>query len=152
MTTRRVLYAGAAALVLVALFVVLRRGEDESAGPAVPSAATAAASPPAAPATTPADTPETAPPADTWRTFRIRVAGGRPEGGIRRIAVKQGDRVALVVRADVQETVHLHGYDIERAVGPGAPAQLRFEAELPGRFEVELEESGVALADLSVTP
>jgi hypothetical protein len=33
-------------------------------------------------------------------------------------------------------TLHLHGYDIERAVEPGAPATMAFRASLAGRFPV----------------
>ncbi len=58
----------------------------------------------------------------------------------------------LVVRADVSDHVHLHGYDLMADVAPGAPARLRFTADVPGRFEVELEDLGVPIADLQVRP
>ena len=48
--------------------------------------------------------------------------------------------------------MHLHGYDIMRDVAAGGTARIRFKATLPGRFEVELEDRGVPIADLTVQP
>ncbi len=82
---------------------------------------------------------------------RVTVVNGEPEGGIVRETVEKGDRVLLVVTSDVSDRIHLHGYDLTRDVAPARPARLRFEATIPGRFEVELEDRGVQIADLSVT-
>lgn len=88
------------------------------------------------------------------RPVRINIAvrGGRPKGGVVRVSVDNGEDVLLVVRADAAESVHLHGYDREAAVAPNSPAQIGFKADKPGRFEVELEESGVLIAEISVQP
>lgn len=83
---------------------------------------------------------------------RVRVVGGVPKGGIVRKTVDKGDRVVLVVTSDVGDHVHLHGYDIMRDVAAGGTARIRFRATLPGRFEVELEDRGVQIADLTVQP
>jgi len=83
---------------------------------------------------------------------RVSVVNGAPKGGIVREKIDQGDRVLIVVRSDVADEVHLHGYDISRDVAAGGTVRLRFRATLPGRFEVELEERGVPIADLTVEP
>lgn len=83
-------------------------------------------------------------------TVTIRVVGGKPEGGIARPSLEQGEHVVLVVRSDVADEVHLHGYDIARAVAAGGSARITFVARIPGRFELELEGSGVQLAELTV--
>lgn len=83
---------------------------------------------------------------------RVVVAGGVPRGGIVRETVHQGDSVVLVVESDVADEVHVHGYDVSRDVAPGRTARIAFVANLPGRFEVELEERGVQIADLTVSP
>ena len=49
------------------------------------------------------------------------------------------------------EEVHLHGYDILRAVSDGQPAHFAFAAEIPGVFEVEFEGSGRLLVLLEVS-
>ncbi len=84
--------------------------------------------------------------------IRIVVVNGAPKGGIVREKVEKGDRVVLIVRSDVTDHVHLHGYDVMRDVAPGMPARLPFKATIPGRFEVELEDRGVPIADISVQP
>jgi hypothetical protein len=101
--------------------------------------------------TTTTTTTETTPPPPPGPTeIRIVVANGAPQGGIVREKVEKNDRVVLVVRSDVADHVHLHGYDIMRDVAPGRPARLPFKATIPGRFEVELEDRGVQIADITV--
>lgn len=96
-------------------------------------------------------TTETTPPPAGPTEIRIVVVNGAPKGGIVREKVEKGDRVVLIVRSDVADHVHLHGYDIMRDVAPGRPARLPFKATIPGRFEVELEDRGVPIADISVS-
>jgi hypothetical protein len=103
--------------------------------------------------TTTTTTTETAPPPPPGPTeIRIVVVDGASKGGIVREEVQKNDRVVLVVRADVTDHIHLHGYDIMRDVVPGKPARLPFKAIIPGRFEVELEDRGVQIADITVQP
>ena len=103
--------------------------------------------------TTITTTTETTPPPPPGPTeISIVVVDGAPKGGIVRTEVKKNDRVVLIVRSDVADHVHLHGYDIMRDVAPGRPARLPFKATIPGRFEVELEDRGAQIADISVTP
>lgn len=73
-------------------------------------------------------------------------------GGIRRARVEQGERVRLIVRADLSDEVHLHGYDISRRIRPGAPTLIVFRATDVGQFEVELEERHIQLAEIEVRP
>jgi hypothetical protein len=102
--------------------------------------------------TTTATTTTTEPEPSGPTVVRITVVDGGPEGGIVRESVDRGDRVVLVVRSDVADHVHLHGYDVIRDVTPGRPVRLAFRATIPGRFEVELEERGVQIADITVQP
>ena len=99
----------------------------------------------AAPETTPKPTP-----APRVRRITIRVIEGTPQGGIARPKVKKGAKVLLIVRSDTADEVHLHGYDISREVAAGGTARIAFVAKIPGRFELELENSGVQLAELTV--
>ncbi len=85
-------------------------------------------------------------------TLRVTVLEGRPQGGIQRLTVVRGERVRVVVHADVSDHVHVHGYDLMRNVGPGRPAQVVFEATIPGRFEIELEDRHLLIAELEVSP
>ena len=102
--------------------------------------------------TTEPPTTTTTPPPPGPTVVRVRVVGGVPKGGIVRETVSQGDRVVIVVTSDVADHVHLHGYNIMRDVAPGQVARLPFRATVPGRFEVELEDRELQIADISVTP
>jgi len=53
------------------------------------------------------------------------------------IKVKKGDKVTIVVSADAEDDIHLHGYDIEKPVEPGKPAEFKFTADIEGIFEIE---------------
>ena len=137
----------AGAAILVALFLVLRPDDDDDDEQAVPPP------PPATTTTrTTTRTTTTTPKPAGPTTIRIVVRGGRVVGGLRRARLEQGDRAVLVVRADVADHVHLHGYDIMRDVAPGRPTRLRFRATIPGRFEVELEDRRLQIAQLEVRP
>ena len=85
-------------------------------------------------------------------TVTIVVRDGRVTGGIARPSVKKGEQVVLVVRSDVPDHVHLHGYDEIVDVVPGKAAKLPFDATIPGRFEVELEDRGLQIAEIEVRP
>ena len=82
----------------------------------------------------------------------IEVADGAPVGGVADIAVAQGDEVRLEVSADVEDTVHVHGYDQFAGVAPDDPAKLAFVADTEGIYEVELEGSHEQIAELEVAP
>jgi len=88
--------------------------------------------------------------ADSTPTIEVRVVGGKPQGGVRREQVKTGETLVLRVTADVADEVHLHGYDKSADVAPGKPAEIRFTADIPGVFEVELEQRKQKLIELEV--
>jgi hypothetical protein len=46
----------------------------------------------------------------------------------------------------------VHGYDLKQSVAPGKPASISFRADVPGRFEIELEDAGKEIAELTVKP
>jgi hypothetical protein len=142
--------AGAAAALLVALLFVVAGcgGNGEEASPTqAPQATTEPAQSPTG-VQTPPQPPQPSPPAPV--RVAVTVRDGAPAGGIRRVSVDRGGQVVLVVRADVRDHVHLHGYDLLTDVAPGSPGRIRFTADMPGRFEVELEESGLHIAEVTV--
>lgn len=57
------------------------------------------------------------------------------------IRVQQGDAVTLRWTSDQVLTLHLHGYDVERRVVPGATATMSFTARATGRFPIEVHGS-----------
>jgi hypothetical protein len=88
---------------------------------------------------------------DGSQRVEIAYVGGAVDGGVARYAVPIGSTVEVVVASDVADEVHLHGYDRSAFVTAGASTTLRFVADVPGVFEVELEQRGDQLAQLEVS-
>lgn len=130
-------------------FVLLNPGDDDSPAPAPTTAAVTTT--PATTTTAPATT-TTAPVATAPSGPVIRVKGGQPVGGVKDLTVRKGETIRFTVTADAPEEVHLHGYDVAKDVGPGAPARFAVPATITGVFELELEKSAVPIAELTVEP
>jgi heme/copper-type cytochrome/quinol oxidase subunit 2 len=80
----------------------------------------------------------------------ITIAGGQVAGGLKHVQVGVGQPVTIRITSDVAEELHVHGYDLKRELTPGAPVELTFTADIPGVFEIELEHSGLKVAELQV--
>jgi heme/copper-type cytochrome/quinol oxidase subunit 2 len=148
---RPLLVGVVAVAAVVVLFVVLRPENDNEATATrtVETRSTTQVTTTTAPTTT-APTTTAKPPTRTRVTIAVR--GGRVIGGIRRATVPKGTLVELFVTADVADEIHLHGYDLSRDVAPGASARLLFRATTSGRFEVELEQRDLQIAEITVRP
>ena len=92
-----------------------------------------------------------APVSDADQTISVEIVGGDPVGGHQRVRVDLNSVVALMVTSDIAAEIHVHSYDILRAVSDGHPAHFAFTAEIPGVFEVELEGSGRLLLLLEIS-
>jgi hypothetical protein len=140
---------------VVALFVLLRPGEEDvgtptpssttTVSPSGTSTSTESASP------TPTGSPTASPsPESTVSTIEVSVVNGVVRGP-GEFEVTQGDDVVILIHADVSDEVHLHGYDLTADVTPDSPARISFTADAPGIYEVELESAGLLLFELKVT-
>ena len=149
-----------AAAMAAALLALAACGGDDDESATTTSAAPAATQPADTTAATTTEettteaepTPPPPPPAPEVTTIRIVITGGKPEGGIHRQTVTQNDQVKLVVQSDVADEIHLHGYDLMKDVEAGGTATIAFKADVPGQFEVELEDRGLQIAELTVEP
>jgi hypothetical protein len=101
-------------------------------------------------ATTTVETTTTTPDDQPVRV-NVRFQNGEVVGGLVEATAERGSQVVITVRADVTDEVHLHGYDLTADVAPGQPGQITFRADVAGVFEVELEELGVPVAELTVS-
>ena len=129
-------------------FIVLRPDDDDDSQPARDTAAQTETQPDA-----PVERPEEPPAEPEPRFETIRIRGGDVQGGRRQIEASKGDEVRIEVRSDTPDDIHLHGYDLSRAVGPGKTARFRFEADIEGVFELEAHDLGhLVLAELVVEP
>jgi hypothetical protein len=82
----------------------------------------------------------------------VTVKNGKPVGGIKRLTFKHNDQLVFVVKSDVADEVHFHGYDIGKDVEAGGSVKFNTKANIEGRFEVELENRKEQIAEVEVTP
>lgn len=115
---------------------------------AAPTTAVAVTTTTAAPTTTVPPPTTAAPPEGTF--IDLEVTDGRLEGGARREAARLGEEVTIRVSGDSADHVHIHGYDLFLHLTEGA-GEFVFTADIPGVFEIELEEAGVTLVQLEVS-
>jgi FtsP/CotA-like multicopper oxidase with cupredoxin domain len=124
-----------ALIVAIVAFVVAQPGDDDDSTPSSSGTQTQTQTTPDDGSTTETETqPEE--PAEPPVT-RISVKGGVIAGDVESIEVAKGDTVRIVVTSDVEDEIHLHGYDIEKEAGPGKPARFKFKADVEGAFELE---------------
>jgi hypothetical protein len=138
----------ASVAVVAVLFIVLRpddTDEDTSPTPSIPTASedptpTASVSP------TPSESPE-----PDRTVIDVTYRNGELQGPTEFTAT-QGERVRIIVRADVSDEIHVHGYDLMADVTAEEPARIDFVANAAGVFEVELEDAGTLLFQLEIVP
>jgi hypothetical protein len=86
------------------------------------------------------------------QSYIVVVRNGKPVGGIKKMEYRKGERVRFVVRSDVADEIHVHGYDRLREVRAGGSVRFDFPADLEGVFEIELEQRKEQIAELRVNP
>jgi hypothetical protein len=142
---RWVAVAAAAGLIVV-LFTALRPDAGSNEASPTPSSPTPTAT------TSPTDSGSPSPsPQPELTLIEVAVRDGNVQGPSTTTA-RRGDHVRIVVRADVTDHVHLHGYDLIADVAPGRPAKIDFVTDAVGVYEVELEDAGRLLFNLEILP
>ena len=116
-----------------------------------PTAGTAP-SPAATSATTSrsAETP-TAVPSVPVTVIEISLKDGKVAPNGDRVAVDKGTILQLEITSDHADKVHVHGYDVEIAVKPGAGVTRRITLDQVGRFEIESHEPAFTILQLVVS-
>jgi hypothetical protein len=133
----------AAVIAIVAVVVLAGGGDDDPADSGEQAAATATpTATEAAPEATETPTPEPTPkPPPLLRA-----------GKVTKLKATEGDTVRFRVRSDTDEEIHVHAYDIERAVPAGKTVNVSFKATITGIVEIEFHGSGEQIAELTVEP
>ncbi len=146
--TARFVFIGVAVLIAVVAVVLLRpESEDETADDAASQQRETAGEkePAGASNSEPTATAEAAPEPPP---VEIGVRNYKVVGGAKRVEVEKGDTVRLLIRSDVEDRIHIHGYDLYGTPGPGKPARFKFRAKLEGEYEIE----GHQAADQGLDP
>ncbi|MDQ3741560.1 MAG: hypothetical protein M3389_11530, partial [Actinomycetota bacterium] len=86
------------------------------------------------------------------RMETVRIADGKPAGGVKTFRFERGETIRLRFVADAPGEVHIHGFDHEFGVGRSGAKIVRFKADLEGIFEIEEHDTGEQLAKLEIRP
>lgn len=137
----------AAAIAIVAVILLTASGGDEEP---TTTSATTTPTPTATPepGETPAEETPTPTPTPTAEPQPPLVTQGK----VTKLRFEQGETVRFRVRANVADEVHVHGYDLKKDIEPGRTISFSFKADIPGIFEIELENAAEEIAQLRVDP
>lgn len=148
---QRIGFLAIAAVIAVVAVIVLSGGSGDDAEQA--SAPTATATPtPSSTAQPELEARSTPTPTPTPAVETVRFQNGAVAGGLAQLEFAKGDTARFRVSSDTADEVHVHGYDLKRDVAAGGTVSFSFRADIDGIFEVELENSGIQLAQLRVDP
>lgn len=79
------------------------------------------------------------------------MSDGEVLGGARTVQIALGSVVHIRVSSNTADHVHVHGYDVFFDVAAGSVAEIELMADIPGIFEVELEDAHLLLLELEVS-
>jgi len=132
-------------------FAVLVLAAAGCASPQPEPGPTADATTPGTPGSPQSPTPDGQPsPRRDMVVVEATISGGAVQTDGDRVEVGLGETVRLVVLSDANDELHVHGYELKRPVAAGKELTLEFVADIPGVFEVELEQAGLPLFELRV--
>lgn len=83
-------------------------------------------------------------------TIDVRIANGKVTPSAATYEVSVGSTVTITVTSDAADTLHVHGYEIEKDVVAGTPTVITFVADKTGTFEVETHVIEATVATLHV--
>jgi hypothetical protein len=123
-------------------------GDDAAGDDGSASASTSATASP-----TTSDTESESPtqePTEQVVEVSVSVRDGKVRPKPRRVDVLKDSQVRLTVTSDVDDELHVHGYEIEEELEAGRATTVEFVADQDGVFEVETHETGLQLMQLEV--
>ena len=146
----------ASALFVVLALVTAGCSSDGSSGSASGTSSTASSAAVSSAVTSTNSAETTTGSASTSATSGNQVVSATVDGGKvtpapAPVAVKLGSTITIQVTADVADEVHIHGYDKHLDLEPGKAGSLDLVANIPGEFEVELEDAHLLLFTLRVS-
>jgi hypothetical protein len=141
---QRLSFLAIAVVIAVVAVVVLTSGGDDDEPETTSATATPTATAEAAPdetaTPTPTATPKPQPPL-------------LQTGNVTKLRFEQGGTVRFRVRSEGTEEIHVHGYDVTKAIPAGnEPVTVSFPADITGIFEIEFHGSGELIGQLRVDP
>lgn len=83
-------------------------------------------------------------------TIEVTIANGKVTPPTTAYNVSKGATVTLSITSDAADTVHVHGYEIEKPIAAGTTTVITFVADRTGRYEIETHTVVATIATLNV--
>lgn len=83
-------------------------------------------------------------------TVTVSVTDGKVTPKPSRVKIPLGSTVELQVTSDVDDELHVHGFDIEKPLEAGVTTTVELQADEAGLYEVETHETELELLQLEV--
>jgi heme/copper-type cytochrome/quinol oxidase subunit 2 len=83
-------------------------------------------------------------------TVTVSVTDGKVSPKPSRVKVPLGSTVELQVTSDVDDELHVHGFDVEKPLEAGITTTVELQADEAGLYEVETHETELELLQLEV--
>jgi len=132
----------------LAVVPVLASCSQTASPPAAPSAA--ATSTTTATATAPSAASSAAPSASSGPRVDITVKGKRVSPAPATVSIAVGQTLTITVTSDRDNTLHAHGFEVEKAVRAGQRLEFTVKGSQSGSYEVELHEPALRLLQVAV--
>ena len=143
---QRFTFLGIAVVIAVVAVILITSGNDDTNNEDVNTAASAATA-------TPTQGSQEASPQETETPTPTPTPAPLLKGGkVTKLEFTEGDTVKFRVVSDVDEEVHVHGYDIAKDLPAGKTVTVSFPATITGIFEIEYEHAGEQIGELRVDP
>lgn len=80
----------------------------------------------------------------------VSITDGKVTPRPSRVKIPLGSTVELQVTSDVDDEVHVHGFDVEKPLEAGVTTTVELQATEAGLYEVETHETELELLQLEV--
>ncbi len=146
--TLRVPFSYAAGLALAASLAACSGGDAAGSGTSSTTSASTTSSTTSSPPA--ASSSSTSAPTPAGRTIEVTVKGRTVDPAPSTVSLGVGDQLTLVVTSDHDDTLHIHGFDIEKALSSGKPTSVTLTGKQPGVYEVETHHPELRLLKIAV--
>ncbi len=79
------------------------------------------------------------------RTLVVSVRGNQVSPAPSRVSLARGQTLRVVITSDRDDTVHAHGFDVEKPLVAARPTTLLLTGGAPGQYEIETHHLGLRL-------
>lgn len=141
----------AVGLALVAVLTACgTSGADETSGSTSSSSSSSSPSSSSSSSSTPSSASSSAS-TPVGRTLEVTIKGNKVTPAPSTVKLGIGETLTLTVTSDHDDQLHVHGFDVEKALPAGTPVSVELTGKTPGVYEVETHHPELRLLKIAVS-